>query len=281
MLITGNKGFVGEYMTAAFPIHRGFDLKQEGDIADEAAIRPVFEEYQPDVVVNLAAKAGVRGGASEPETYIRTNVSGTRLLLSLAEEYQVLHFIHFSSSSVFGDQKPPNSEEAPMLPRSLYGVTKAASEMLCRASAVPTTVIRPFTLYGKHGRTDQVVYTWLNYYKDGKPAPFFGDGTTKRGYTHVEDVIDGVRLILEKGAPAGGHEIFNLGGAEIVSLMELADIFRDELPDIEFEKLPKPEADVYENWADIGKAKRELGWEPKRQFEEEMRSIIRSFKETL
>ncbi len=276
ILMTGHKGFVGQYGLKALPGAIGCDLP-EHDICDEAALRNIFESQKIDTVIHMAARTGVRTGAKEPDAYVRTNIIGTRLLLALAEAYGVRHFIHFSSSSVYGNQHPPNAEDAPMTPGSVYGITKAASEMLCRISPVPTTVIRPFTLYGKNGRKDQVVYTWLNQYKAGKPLTFFGDGTMKRGYTHAEDVIDGLLLILKKGPPVSGHEVYNLGGAEVVTLAELRKIFERELPGVQFEELPKPDSDVFENWANIEKAERELGWTPKRNFETEMQGIIQEF----
>jgi UDP-glucuronate 4-epimerase len=277
MLITGHKGFVGLYATEAFPDSVGYDILDGENLTDVHTLRTLFIHNTIDTVIHLAARAGVRASTLYPTEFVDTNINGTHALLSLAEEFGVKHFIHFSSSSVYGNQKPPNAESAHMTPTSIYGMTKAASEMLCRISPVPTTVIRPFTLYGKNGRKDQVVYTWLNCYAEGKPAPFYGDGTTKRGYTHVLDVIDGLSLILKAGAPQSGHEVYNIGGSEVISLKTLREIYTEELPDITFEELPRPSADAFENWADITKAEHELGWKPTRSFDTEIRAIIRDF----
>jgi UDP-glucuronate 4-epimerase len=276
ILVTGHRGFVGGYLFPTLPGSVGADLVEEIDIADRAAMEALFAKHPIKTVINLAARAGVRGGARNPEEYIRTNINGTHLLLTLAEQYGVEHFIQFSSSSVYGNQRPPNPENLPFAPHSLYGVTKAAGEMLCAASPVPTTVVRPFTLYGKGGRADQVVYSWLNCYRDSIPAPFYGDGTSKRGYTHVLDVVSGVTRILERG-PQQPHETYNLGGSEVISLRELRSIFEEELPDIRFSELPMPTSDVLENWADTGRAEQELGWRPQHTFQSEMRAIIKNF----
>lgn len=281
ILATGHRGFVGGYLAGALGEYVGYDLVDGDDIRDGFKLYKALTDNKVDTIVHCAARAGVRTSTLFPEEYISTNINGTRTVLETAEKAGVGHVILFSSSSVYGSQKPPNTEDVPPRPDSIYGITKAASEMLGAISSVPTTVIRPFTLYGKNGRKDQVVYKWLHEWSEGKPLTFYGDGTSKRGYTHVEDLMDGLAAIIKNGPPPSGHELYNLGGSEIVSLEDMAAIFAAELPDVTWNRLPKPSADVFENWADTSKARRELGWMPTRDFKTEMIRIIRDFKQKI
>lgn len=278
ILATGHRGFVGGYLAEALGEYVGYDLVEGNDIRDGFKLFKTLQDNKIETVIHLAARAGVRTSALFPEEYLSTNINGTRTLLEVAEKAGVKHVILFSSSSIYGSQQPPNSEDVPPQPDSIYGMTKAASEMLAAISPVPTTVIRPFTLYGKRGRKDQVVYKWLTEWREGKPLTFYGDGASKRGYTHVLDLMDGLSAIVRKGPPESGHDIYNLGGAEVITLDDIAAIFEAELPDIAWNRVSRPSFDVFENWADTSKARRELGWTPMRDFKTEMVHIIRDFK---
>lgn len=280
VLATGHRGFVGGYLPEALPEFTGYDILDGNDVRDGFKLYKALTDNKIDTIVHCAARAGVRTSALFPEEYISTNISGTRTLLEVAEKAGVKHVILFSSSSVYGSQTPPNTETISPRPDSIYGMTKAASEMLAAISPVPTTVIRPFTLYGKNGRKDQVVYKWLTEWSEGKALTFYGDGTSRRGYTHVQDLMDGLARIVKAGPPKSGHEIYNLGGAEVTDLNALAHIFEEELTDVTWNRVAKPSFDVQENWADTNKAKQELGWTPIRSFDTEMRTIIRDFLAT-
>lgn len=278
ILVTGDSGFIGKWITFTLrtdegEIAVGYDIEDGLDIRDKFSLYKVFNEHNIDTVIHLAARAGVRTSKYFPDEYISTNIQGTKNVLDVAEMFGVKHVIFFSSSSVYGSQTPPNSESQPLNPESLYAITKATGEMLCQASPVPTTVIRPFTVYGLHGRNDQVIYKWLNQIKAGKPITVFGDGTTKRGYTHVQDLVEGVIKVWKSGAPQSGHEVYNLGGDEVIELRQLIEIFK-ESKEITIENRDLPQGDVVENWADISKAKKALHWEPVRHFKDEVLNII-------
>jgi len=280
ILVTGSEGFIGKHLCkklASLEIdYIGYDLVNGQDIRNKFQLAKVFETTPIETIIHLAAEPGVRIGEKYPKEFISTNILGTELLLNLAEEYNIKHVIVFSSSSIFGEQPCPQNENTPAKPTSLYGITKVATEMLCHKSKIPTTIVRPFSVYGENGRGDQVLNIWLNQIKNNKPITFFGKGDTKRGYIYVGDLIDGVVKILnlpdEWFVPI---EIYNLGGQEIVTLQRYLDIFKSVFPDLEVEYLPLPDADPYENWADIRKAKSGLGWDPKTNFEEKVREIIR------
>lgn len=281
VLITGHKGFIGTHLAFKLIVDRpdvqwlGYDLQDGVDIRDKFKLYKTFQEFRPDVVIHLAARAGVRTGNKYPDEYISTNIIGTLNLLDLSKEFHVKHFIFFSSSSVYGDAVPPNNESQQRNPRSLYAVTKCTGEDLCSSyTQVPTTVIRPFTVYGENGRPDQVIYKWINQIKDNEAITFYGDGTSARGYTYVGDLVEGVLSVLDKGAPKSGHEVYNLGGQEVISLNDLHSIFTEKISGFKTDIQPREDVDVAENWADISKAKEELGYNPDTVFVDKVKQII-------
>ena len=278
ILVTGSEGFIGTHVCWKLMDQNlrfiRYDLQLGQDIRDKFQLSKVFETHRIETIIHLAAEPGSRIGEKYPASFISSNILGTNYVLDLAEEYGIKHAIVFSSSSVFGDIKPPCDELTLINPVSLYGITKVATEMLCAKSRVNTTVIRPFSVYGEKGRGDQVISIWLDCVRNNRPIPFFGDGTSKRGYVYVGDLVNGVEKILTRGPSRSGYEIFNLGGQEIVTLQRLLNIFSSVHPDLEINALPLPCADPYENWANISKAKRDLKWEPKTNFEEKVRELI-------
>jgi len=277
ILITGSEGFIGKHLCNRLDSlsieYIGYDLINGQDICNKFQLAKVFETTPIETIIHLAAEPGVRIGEKYPKEFISTNILGTEFLLNLAKEYNVKHIIAFSSSSIFGDQACPQDEHTQTKPISLYGITKIAMEMLCQKSKVPTTVVRPFSVYGENGRGDQVLNIWLNQIKSGKPITFFGKGDTKRGYIYVGDLIDGVIKILSLKAILD-FDVYNLGGQEIVTLQRYLNIFKAIYPKLDVEYLPLPVADPYENWADIKKAKSGLDWDPKTNFEKKVKEII-------
>ena len=234
----------------------------------------VFKINNIDTIIHLAARAGVRESKDFPEEHITTNIIGTQNLIMCAEKYNISKFIFFSSSSVLGEQQPPNSEEDSIKPASIYGVTKATGEMLLKMSSIECrVVVRPFTIYGKYGRVDQVFYKWISQIKAGRPISFYGDGSSKRGYIHVSDLIKGVEILLNRDEK--GFEIFNLGGNEIIALSMILDIFKKEVPELKLNQLPRLNDDPYENYADCTKAKNILNWLPKACFETEVIKMLK------
>jgi len=276
ILLTGDLGFIGQHIVTAFEktyAFVGYDLSDGQDIRNKFQLAKVFESDHITTIVHLAAEPGSRVGEKYPYDFITTNILGTKHLLDLAEEYKVEHFIFFSSSSIFGNVASPLDEQAERKPVSLYGTTKLAAEILCENANIPVTVIRPFSVYGENGRGDQIIGIWTDQIKRGLPITFFGDGTSKRGYVYVKDLVAGLMLILNRG-PNINFEVFNLGGHEIISLNQFLEIFRSIRPDLKIKYLPLPQADAYENWATIDKARTILGWSPQADFKKTATRII-------
>lgn len=279
ILITGHRGFIGSRLTKELDARGlawvGYDLQEDKDIRDKFKLYTIFHKEGIKQVIHLCARAGVRKSELFADEYITTNISGTRKLTELSKMFGVEHFIFFSSSSVYGETLEANKEEDILHPDSLYGITKMAGEEIVKTSGVPSTIIRPFTVYGEHGRKDQVIFRWINQIRFGEAIDFFGDGSTRRGYTYVGDLVDGVLKILDRGADEE-VQIFNLGGSESISLKDVLDIFKEQCPDMKVKELPLPKGDVPDNMAVIVKAKNLLGWEPKTNFKEKVKEIIGS-----
>ncbi len=260
ILITGHRGFIGSHLTKSITEYRGFDLLDGDDIRNKQTCAKKLEGI--DVVVHMASKTGVGGGELDPYSYIQTNVIGTSNLLKKG----IKHFIYFSSASIYGNQTPPNSEVTIPNPKSVYGATKLSAEWLVRNSGIPYTIVRPFNVYGEYGRKDQVLYKWMAQMKEGKPITIRGDGTSKRGYTYVNDLVLAILAIIKKGAH---NETYNLGAEKPISLNEVADLFACER-----EYIPMPGNEIYEGWSDSSKARKELGFAPDTDFKIKAKQII-------
>lgn len=263
ILLTGNRGFIGRHASKRFPCV-GYDLLDSKDIRE-----PIYAQ-DIDIIVHMAARTGARGGELDPESYISTNVEGTRNLLKFAKENGVKHFIYFSSASVYGESDKENKETNDLRPINLYGQTKVDAEKLVRESGVPYTIIRPFNVYGENGRPDMVIFKWLNQIKNNKPISFYGDGDTYRSYTYVGDLLDGLEKVIELGPQ---NEIYNFGGGTQVKLHEMLDIF-EEVLSFKVEKESRSEKDIPESWANIEKAKG-IGYNPTTEFKSKLLEIIK------
>ena len=279
ILITGSEGFIGKHLRKRLEFFEGFDIINGQDVRNKFQVDKVFRENNFETVIHLAARTGVRTGERYPEEYISTNILGTKNLIDASIENGVKNFIFFSSSSVYGTTQPPNKEDQPMNPDSTYGITKMAGETLLKSASShfnSAIVVRPFTVYGEYGRKDQVIYKWLNQFFNDKPISFFGDGKTKRGYTYVGDLLDGVEKIIQKieSNKLKGFEVFNLGGQEVINLQELFNVFSKTFGQIKIDRLELPEGDVKENYADISKAKEILDFNPNTDFKEKVKNII-------
>ncbi|MCA1640880.1 MAG: GDP-mannose 4,6-dehydratase [Acidobacteria bacterium] len=257
----------------------------EADIRDAAALAGVFADAEFDCVVHLAARAGVRPSLSEPLLYVETNVTGTLHLLELARSQRVRQFVFGSSSSVYGvNAKVPFSEEDPIRqPISPYAATKAAGEHLCHTYAhlygVRCVALRFFTVYGARQRPDLAIHKFARLISAGKPIPVFGDGTTRRDYTYVDDIIAGVRAAIDYDASA--YEAVNLGESRTVELRELIALLERELGrEAVIDRQPPQPGDVPQTFADISKARHLLGYDPQTQIEEGIRRFVRWFNST-
>lgn len=256
----------------------------EADIRDRAALEKVFAAGDFDCVVHLAARAGVRPSLAEPFLYAETNITGTLNLLELARATNVPQFVFGSSSSVYGiNAKVPFSEDDPIRqPISPYAATKAAGEMLCHTYAhlhdMRCVALRFFTVYGARQRPDLAIYKFAKLISQGKPIPVFGDGTTRRDYTYIEDIIAGVRAAVDY--TASSYEAINLGESRTVELGELIALLEKELGQkAVIDRQPLQPGDVPQTFADISKARRLLGYTPRTGIEEGIRRFVAWFNE--
>ena len=255
----------------------------EGDIRDAATVGRVFEEGEFECVVHLAARAGVRPSLSEPLLYAETNVTGTLHLLELARAHNVRQFVFGSSSSVYGiNAKVPFSEDDPIRqPISPYAATKAAGELLCHTYThlygLRSVCLRFFTVYGARQRPDLAIHKFARLIDEGRPIPLFGDGTTRRDYTYIDDIIAGVRAAVDYRGSL--YEVFNLGESRTVELRELIALLEKELgKSALIDWQPAQPGDVPQTFADVSKARRLLGYEPRTQIEEGVRRFVGWFR---
>jgi len=281
LLVTGHRGFVGSHLTKLLDKKKikwvGYDLLDGDDIRDLCKLDAFFEKNQITEVIHLAALAGVRRGNEYPDDYISTNIKGVLNVCNMCEKYNVQHLVFYSSSSVYGDCNPPVNEAFAKRPKSIYGITKLAGERIVEASAIPqTTIVIPFTVYGENGRKDEVVYKWLEQYKNNKPITIYGDGSSKRGYVYVKDLVETTVKIITDNHKHWEREMFNVGGSEVVELKQIVEVFKDLIPDILIEELDMPKTDIYKNYADTAKAQKKLGFNPKPMFEKNLRRIIKN-----
>ncbi len=254
-----------------------------GDIADRESISKIWQDYGPfDAVINLAARAGVRQSVENPWVYVDTNVTGTLNLLELCRRDGVGKFVLSSTSSLYGGGNPvPFSEDANTdRPLSPYAASKKGAEAMCwtyhHLYGLDVTVFRYFTVYGPAGRPDMSLFRFVQWIHEDRPLRLYGDGTQSRDFTYVDDVARGTIL----GLRPLGHEIINLGGDSPHDLLELiALIEREAGKKARIEQHPMHAADVMATWADIGKGRRLLGWEPTVSLEEGVARLCAWYRE--
>jgi UDP-glucuronate 4-epimerase len=255
---------------------RAFDgfVFQEADIRDRAAMTDALRSA--DAVVHLAARAGVRPSIEQPELYESINVGGTATLLEVSKELGVRRFILGSSSSVYGDDTPvPFREDQPcMNPISPYAATKRANELQCHVYThlhhLRIAALRFFTVYGPRQRPDLAIHRFTRLLSDGEAIPQYGDGSSERDYTYVDDIVQGVLgAIAWSRADEAACEIFNLGESKTVRLDAMIGLIADAVGvKARIERLPTVPGDVRRTRADVTKAKRVLGYEPRVGIEE-------------
>ena len=255
----------------------------EADIRDRQALDGVFDKQQFDCIVHLAARAGVRPSLAEPELYAETNVNGTLNLLELARSTGVNQFVFGSSSSVYGiNAKVPFSEDDPIRqPISPYAATKAAGELLCHTYThlygLRCVCLRFFTVYGARQRPDLAIHKFARLMTDGKPIPVFGDGSTRRDYTYIDDIISGVMAAIVYDE--SNYEVFNLGESETVELRELISVLEKTLGcEAMIDRQPPQPGDVPQTFADVTKARQLLGYNPQTNIEEGIKRFVEWFR---
>ena len=255
------------------------------DICDFAAMRKVMAGAKPDVVIHLAARAGVRPSIDDPCLYERVNVAGTTNLLQLCRELGVRKFVFGSSSSVYGatSRVPFSEDQVELRPISPYAATKLAGEMMCytyaRLFGLTVVCLRFFTVYGPRQRPDLAIHKFTALLEAGKPVPVFGDGSTGRDYTYIDDIVAGVLASLDYQPPTEGgavpYDVFNLGNSHPVKLSEMiAHLERATGRPAKCERKPDQPGDVPITWANVSKAGRLLGYRPATSFEEGLERFI-------
>jgi UDP-glucuronate 4-epimerase len=253
----------------------------EGDIADESlADRLLRRRY--DVVVHLAARPGVRSSLMEPAVYERINVQGTLTLLEASRRHGVSHFVFASSSSVYGLSRdiPFHEETSRLLPASPYGVTKLAAEYFCRTYnhlyGIPVTCLRFFTVYGPRQRPDMAIHRFVRLIEAAQPIPIYGDGTARRDFTYVDDVVDGLVRAISRPQ---GFRIYNLGTHETIMLRNLVEIIERAMnKTATVDRRPVQPGDVVVTHADITRASEELGYHPATKIEDGVRRFVEWFR---
>ena len=317
VLLTGGAGFIGSHLAEAL-LRRGFrlaivdnldsfydtSLKKANleaigragtyefhavDIREAEPLSRVMALTHPAVVIHLAARAGVRPSIAQPRLYERVNVAGTLNLLELCRQFHVDKFIFGSSSSVYGATScvPFSENQVELQPLSPYAATKLAGEMLAYTYAhlfgLPVICLRFFTVYGPRQRPDLAIYKFTRLIEAGEPVPIFGNGSTARDYTYVEDIVAGVLAGLNyELRPSSGRapfETFNLGNSHPVKLAELVELLesvigRKAIP----ERRALQPGDAPLTWADISKASRVLGYRPVTPLKEGLASFVKWYR---
>ena len=253
------------------------------DIRDQSALERIFAGNGFDCMVHLAARAGVRPSLAQPLLYAETNINGTMNLLELAREHGIKQFVFGSSSSVYGiNAKVPFSEDDPIRqPISPYAATKAAGELLCHTYThlygIRSVCLRFFTVYGPRQRPDLAIHKFARLISESKPIPVFGDGTTRRDYTFIDDIIAGVRAAIDY--TESDYEVINLGESRTVELRELISLIEKKLgATAKIDRQPLQPGDVPQTFADITKARQLLGYNPQTQIEDGIHRFVEWFK---
>ncbi|MGE3819120.1 MAG: GDP-mannose 4,6-dehydratase [Isosphaeraceae bacterium] len=254
------------------------------DIRDQPGVAEVVTSVRPDVIIHLAAKAGVRPSIADPSSYAAVNVLGTVHLLEAAVRLDPKpRFVFASSSSVYGDRADaPFRETDPVdHPVSPYAATKKSCELLAHAfhhlHRLPVTGLRFFTAFGPRNRPDLAIAKFTSLIDRGEPVPMFGDGTTRRDYTYVGDVVDGVIRAMDH---CRTHHLYNLGHSEPVPLIEMIEAIGEALGKTpRIERLPEQPGDVRQTFADVTRASTELGYHPGTSFREGLRQYVAWLRE--
>lgn len=257
----------------------------EIDICDEAALRGAFEAFQPEVVVHLAARAGVRPSLQDPNLYHRVNVIGGQHILDACRDFSVSNLVFASSSSVYGGSKevPFRETDPVMTPVSPYAATKRMNELQAHVYhhiyGLRTTMLRFFTVYGPRQRPDMAIHKFTKMILAGEPIPMFGDGSTYRDYTYIDDIIDGVVRCVDTPFD---YEIFNLGESHTTSLRELITLIeRHTGREAIIDEQPMQAGDVEKTYANVDHAREKLGYAPRFTMDEGIKRFVAWYREAV
>ena len=277
----------------------------KGNIADKELIGSVFEKYHPEVVVNLAAQAGVRYSITNPDAYIESNLIGFFNILEACRNYPVEHLVYASSSSVYGTNKkvPYSTDDKVDNPVSLYAATKKSDELMAHAYSklynIPSTGLRFFTVYGPAGRPDMAYFGFTNKLVNDEKIQIFNFGNCKRDFTYVDDIVEGVVRVMqgapekkngEDGLPIPPYAVYNIGNNQPENLLDFVQILSEELvkagvlpQDYDFEAhkelVPMQPGDVPITYADTDALERDYGFKPSTSIREGLRKFAEWYKE--
>ena len=255
-----------------------------GDIRDYGALRAALAEHRVGRVVHLAARPGVRPSLEEPAPYLDINVNGTLNVLMACRDYAVRKIVFASSSSVYGGtSRPADEETTPCRPLSPYGASKVAGEALCSSFAacdgLDIAALRFFTVYGPRQRPDMAINRFTRMIAGGEDVPVYGDGTSRRDYTYVSDIIDGLTAAID--TPLPGYRVLNLGRGEPVVLCDLLTSLQTAIGrEARLRHLPEQPGDPQSTCADISRARKTLGYEPSVPVAEGVRLYTQWYRET-
>lgn len=328
MLITGAAGFIGSFLCKRLLEESdaqvvGFDsmndyydvgIKEDrlqmlqdadggagrfefvrGDLADGSAVEELFERFQPDIAVNLAAQAGVRYSIENPRAYIDSNIIGFFNILEACRHHPVKHLVFASSSSVYGtNEKVPYSVEDKVdNPVSLYAATKKSNELMAHAYSklydIPATGLRFFTVYGPMGRPDMAYFKFTNKIVAGEPIQIYNMGDMWRDFTYIDDIVEGIVDIMEKipepTKDNARYKVYNIGNNQPESLMYFVETLERVLVEesvvagpTTHELLPMQPGDVYQTYADVADLERDFDFKPSTPLEEGLRAFAKWYK---
>ncbi len=273
----------------------------KGNLADKALIENIFTEHKPEIVVNLAAQAGVRYSITNPDVYIESNLIGFYNILEACRNFPVEHLVYASSSSVYGSNKkvPYSTDDKVDNPVSLYAATKKSNELLAHAYSklynIPSTGLRFFTVYGPAGRPDMAYFGFTNKLLKGETIQIFNYGNCKRDFTYVDDIVEGIKRVMERapekkngddGLPLPPYRIYNIGNSSPENLLDFVTILQEELiraevlpSDYDFEThkklVPMQPGDVPVTYADTSALEHDTGFKP----DTPLRTGLRRFAE--
>ena len=334
ILVTGAAGFIGSNLVKA--IYTQFDsprvvgidnmneyydvrLKEErlkelsgfpefifvkGSIADKLLIDNVFNEYNPEIVVNLAAQAGVRYSITNPDAYIESNLIGFYNILEACRRHPVEHLVYASSSSVYGSNAkvPYTTDDKVDNPVSLYAATKKSNELMAHAYSklydIPSTGLRFFTVYGPAGRPDMAYFGFTDRLVRGEKIQIFNYGNCKRDFTYIDDIVEGVVRVMKKaparktgddGLPVPPYAVYNIGNNQPENLLDFVRILQEELvaagvlpEDYDFEAhkelVPMQPGDVPVTYADTSALERDFGFKPSTSLRDGLRAFARWYR---
>ncbi len=276
----------------------------KGSIADKALVDKLFDEHKFDIVVNLAAQAGVRYSIENPDVYIESNIIGFYNILEACRHHPVEHLVYASSSSVYGGNKkvPFSVDDRVDNPVSLYAATKKSNELMAHCYSklydIPSTGLRFFTVYGPAGRPDMAYFGFTNKLLAGKTIQIYNYGNCRRDFTYVDDIVEGIvrvmngapaRRVGEDGLPIPPYAVYNIGGGQPENLLDFVRILQEELlaagvlpPDYDFEAhkqlVPMQPGDVPTTYADASALERDFGFTPKITLREGLRKFAQWYK---